>query len=520
MFPKTLLTPWPLLTQTPAVPLEISLTWKPPTQAPAALTTAFKGEPGWADMGALSSALRRAGVLDNQAIALPGTTVMMPFGMRILERYVDLVHRLYRQCGLEEWDYPFLTPTKNFDPVRRFLNLDNLLLHVGTDKDFQKQTPRATLGPTGEEVIYPHWRHFIRKSSNLPVQMYRRSRYFRPASSGKRSGRSIMRGMEAADVFEFHCAYATPTEADTALHRYFDLFQRITQSLYVPVLWSTRPPWTNKEAVSLWAIGGDTPLPTGSTVQIASIYNQGQIFSKAYDIGFKQDGTFHHTYHVTGAITRRIFFAHLLLGMHASGDLLIHPDLAPDQVVIVFLVGVENDEPNVETLVQTLREHGIRTRLIRAPKVQIANRERRMNRNRGVPVEVYIQARRWQGDAFKVVLTRADTHEEAVSFSKDLRTLLSFVQPLLHNLGVAYEQRVQNFFEHHCREVASADALQETLLARYVAVCPLAAHKEVVLQIGRWHLGEVLGFTQSPESRLCVITGSPVDTVAFVSPRL
>lgn len=513
-FPEHLLTRWPHPAASTAEPSPSASgwTWRAPKHKPEAEPPASQ-----MDMGTFTAALRRAEVLDHQAVNLPGGVVMMPYGVRLLERYVEIVHRLYREAGLELWEYPFIAPTENFAPVDRLLDLGGSLLHVGNDDDFAEGTPRATLCPTGEEVIYPHWGQIIRCREDLPLRMYRRSRYFRPSSSGRRAGPSLFRGFEAPDVFEFHCAYEGEGPGEASLSHWLALFERVAHASHVPVLWSTRPPWTNRAAVSRWTIGGDAPLPTGRTVQVGSLYNQGHVFAEAFGVGFKEHGVWHPTYHITGALSRRLLYAHLMLGLHPSGDLFVHPDLAPDHISVTFLPGAERDENAACALVSRLREGHLRVRFALAESSRAANKMRRKDRERGVPVQVFVQGRRTPEDAFKVVVGRADTHEEAVEYPHDLHSLAPRLGPLLRDVGTAYDLRARAHGQ--VQEVGTLEGLEEAYAARRVAVCPLRADEASVREIDAARGAEVLGFVQRDERNRCVLSGASVPTLALVSPR-
>jgi len=522
MIDRQFLTTWPDLFKPSVDPCELFLEWRPPKpdEKPRPLIETV-GANGWADFGDFSTALKKAGVLDNRTVNLPGALVILPFGIRLVEQFCQIVRQLYVQHDLQEYDYPFIVPLESFEPVRSIFPLDNRLLHIGTDIDFQAQKPRATLCPTGEEVIYSHWEKIVRSPSDLPIKMYRRARFFRPASSGKRSGRSVFRPMEAGDVFEFHCCYATSQERDRTLPHYLDMLRKISEAMHVPTLWSTRPSWTNHHQIAEWAIGGDVPLPSGATVQTACLYNQGQIFSKAYGIGFKQKGEFNYTHHVTGAITRRLLLAHLMLGMDSSGALFIHPDIAPDQVAVVFQRGIQEDAVAVEDFISTLQRSGIRTRFTQVESRNALNKERHNNRQQGIPLEVVLQGRRHPKDTFKLILTRADTWEEAIFYCcDDLKLVLPLVQPILHNVGVSYYERVRRFFVSQCQQVSTTQTLRDAIAARYVGICPIVANEAVAVEIGSWGHGEILGYACGREMQKCALTGELTDVVAFVSPRI
>jgi prolyl-tRNA synthetase len=397
------------------------------------------------------------------------------------------------------------------------MDLDNRVLYVTTKSGLDDHKPYAILCPSGEEVVYAHWQRRVRRREDLPIEMYRRCSYFRPVPPG-RSGLSLFRAAEARDVFEFHACFVDEAERRNALERYLQMLRDLTDELRLPVLFSTRPTWTNNKAVSQKTIGGDLALPTGSTLQIACLYEQGQIFSRAFGIGFQKDGAMSYAEQVTGATSRRLLFTHLLLGMDADGCLFVHPDLAPDPVIVVFCPGSEDDLQTISVFAESLRARGTAVLVELASADSIRSVQKR-HRLRGVPLEILLFGRRSPADSFKVVLTRADTRSEAsMQTERLIEEIGPLIRPLLREIGSSYESRVSSFFE---RQLAWCDgeSLENQAKERRLLACPMLPSEDNVHRAERLNLGEVLGFARDSTKRTCVFTGEETSVVAFLSPR-
>jgi hypothetical protein len=498
----------------PIIPRQVVLPWRTAGASPYDRKT-FAAMP----LGRFASALKQAGVLDNRAVDLPGASVVLPFGVRLFEGFRAIVRQEYLACGLEEFEYPLAAPRETFAPTASLFPLDDMLLHLASDTELAESTARASLCPTGEAIIYTHWRRMIRTVNDLPIQMFRQARYFRPLRS-KGAGPSILRGMEAADIFEFHCAYATEKACRAALDRFGAMLRRLAARLHLPVLWCTRPPWTNRRQVSEWTIGGDVPLPIGSTVQVSCLYNQGQRFSRPYDVGFKSGGVRTHTRHITGFSSRRMPIVHLMLGVDERGMLFLHPDLAPDQVVLLFTQGAKDDSSLIDQLIGKFAASGLRTRLERPSRTSELNRLLRDSVTRGVPVLLLIQGRRHDGDRIKLVARRSDTGEEASLQLTSAAALVDTAKELIAAIGECFDARIQHLVASRCLETNDLVTLRGVLDARRVAICPLASIESTVQEVASWRTGEVLGFTKTAEARPCIITGTLTNARAFVSPRL
>ncbi|MGF1430805.1 hypothetical protein [Kitasatospora sp. LaBMicrA B282] len=501
----------------PPAPVAATLPWQPPHDGSTvrALADTALGDPSF-DLGRFARWLREADVLDQDPIELPGATVTLPHGMRLIRRFDELAMRTYEQAGFEQYDYPMLVPDSVLTPTRRIMPLDGALVYAGDDEDWAAGRKRMVLTPTGEGAVYTHWAKLVRTRQDLPLLTYRRARYFRPA----RSGRSVFRAIEAPDIFEFQACYADRAEAEQGLRTAVAMARTLAERMHVPVLWSRRPPWTNNEGVSETTIGGDVPLPHGGTLQVGCLYDQGQRFSRVYDVGFRDGAERHHTHHVTGALTRRLVLTHLMLGMDADGELLVHPDLAPTQVALTLTTEDARDRAEAEQLVARLTEAGLRCELRIAPARGAAGRLHRRWRRQGVPLRVYLQPRRDPADRIRAVVVRADTREEAVLLPEHLADLAEPLVPAVAEVGHGYRRRAFGFAADQCHPAHDEAAVRKVLAQRAVALTPLAATKEAVVTVAGWGLGEVLGFRESASPAPCAVTGVPTTTLAYVSPRV
>jgi hypothetical protein len=496
--------------------------WRPGTAAGdvRALVDTVGPEAGWAGLGDFSRALRAAGVLDNDAVALPGTFALLPYGVRLVAGFAALVGRACEARGFEEHDYPFVAPPEALAGMERVLPVRHRVLYAGAAEALAAGEPQLVLCPTGEPVVYSHWARLVRGAGDLPLRVFRRARYYRPISRGKHRAQGVFRSVEAGDVFEFHGCYADEPGQQAELGGMAGMLRAVADAWRVPVLWGVRPPWTNHADVSRWTLGGDVPLPTGTTVQVACLYDQGQIFSGAFGVRFAAPGGQRTPFQLSGAVTRRMVLAHLFLGMHAGGELLVHPDVAPHPAAIVLRPGAEDDAPFVAELAARLAQAGCRSSLVVAARNDDARRECLRLRRAGTPVVILVQGRRSPDDRLKVVLTRADTHGEASLFAASAAEAAAPVPAVLRAVGRAYDLRVRGFAAAQ-RVAASTEAeVRDGVRARRVTVCPLDASAGAVAALERGVAGEVLGFAPGAAPAPCVVTGVPVSTVAFVSGRV
>ncbi|MDO0925008.1 hypothetical protein QQY24_06105 [Streptomyces sp. TG1A-8] len=498
----------------PPAPAPHHLPWRPSRDGAAVTPLAEALDAGaHFDLGLFGRRLKEAEVLDAGAIAAPGAMIMLPFGMGLIRRLDVLARDIYEAEGYREYDYPHLLPAPILDPTRQVLP-GAPLLYAGDDADWAAGHRKAVLSPTGEAAVYTHWAQTVRQRSDLPLHVYRRARYFRPA----RAGGSVFRSAESGDVYEFQSCFPDSGTAARGFTNAVTMARRLCSAMHVPALWSTRPPWTNNTSVANVTVGADTPLPHGSTVQVGCVYDQGTRFSRPYGIAHRDSRGRHFTHHVTGALTRRLVLTHLVLGMDAHGELLIHPDLAPVQVALTLAGGTGQDRADAEALVTALGQRNIRCELHVGDRRETGRLHRRWRRQ-GVPLRVYLQPRRDADDAIRVVVVRADTREEAVFRPRLLPDLASVLPAALGEVGIGYLRRSLALAARRVR-IADRATVRDVLATRSAAVVPLEPTEEAVDEVASWGQGEVLGLRRVTATAPCIHSGRPTDTVAYVSPRV
>lgn len=471
------------------------------------------------DLGKFSSALRTAELFDNRSIDLPGAVIALPNGQRLLGHFCRLVRQHYEAAGLIEYDYPYLAPLSSIATFSQVFPADHRVLFVGTRMDFNQGQPRGVLVPTGEPSIYPHWKKVIKTHRDLPIEMYQHSRFFRPWSKDK-TGRGIFNTLEGADMFEFHACYEKGGAADAG-RRLFHMLVGLAEAIAVPILWSTRPPWSNHAEVSRATVGGDSPLPSGATLQVGTLYDQGDIFSRRYDIRYVDaDGRSLNPHHVVGAVSRRLLLAHLLYGMLTNGSFLPHPDISPYQVHIIVRRTERDGADSVTALVSALSARGLRIRISVADGGHDVARALKHSARLLVPLTIILQGRRHDDDVARFVFRRSDDLSEVYDQGPDFSALSSdLVLDALSDLRHAYETRIHRYFMSRCTEVRTIEDARAALRARKVVLCPLEFNREAGDEIARWQQGEVLGYVEAFEPRPCIVSGRVCSTSAFVSPR-
>lgn len=465
------------------------------------------------DLGWFASKLEQADIIDARTVALPGATIMLPWGVELLKRFRALLDPLFEAAGYAEYELPDLAPESMYEPVRRAFPRQQNLLHVGDDDDWLVGRPRAVLAPTGEATVYAHWARTVRTSAQLPIRLRRNARYFRPVPRGSRSGRGIFRPLEAPEVHEFHACFADRPAARVGLAEALNLAREAGEAARVPVLWSTRPPWTNHGEIADAAFGGDALLPSGGTVQVGCVYDQGQRFAQAFGIRLRDRVPPAHPFHVTGGVTRRLLLVHLFQHMTGEGQVRLHPDLAPAQVTVHSAGSADS-----QALLAALRAAGLRvTSAVHSDRRSARALEQRWRR-RGVPVRVLVQEPRHDTDQARVVMFRHTGQAEQVMYLDSAARSCGAIVDAVSSVGRQLDAEAAESVRRRIVSVADRP-IGDTLARRDVAVTPLAPTRAAVEALEHAYPGEVLGLQRTARRGTCPVTGDATCSRALVAAR-
>lgn len=455
------------------------------------------------DMGAFGRALRAAGFVDSTAVQLAGAMVWLPAGMRSVRRFRARVRAALDGAGLEECEYPLLNRPEVYAPEAAFFDLGGRLM--GVDVDLAGGgPPRAVLSPTGEATIYTHWAD---ERAALPRRIYQCARYFRPAPSGRRSGRGPFRPIESADVFEVHCGHRDAEAARAEVRGLLGVLGRLADGLPLPVIWSRRPPWGNHGGCAEQTFGGDVWLPAGKTVQVGCVYDQGSIFARAF--GLEGGDRSQPARIVTAAFSRRALLAHCMLSLAAYAGPAVHPRLAPWDVELV----AAGDDGGIGA---ALAEAGLRVRVIRTARGRALGRALRAPMH--APLRVVSGAGRRSAPR-GAALVRGDDGAERRLPPMAPGALAEVAARVIDGVGARVEADLAARARGAVQAVgaiAEADAVVE---AGRVARLPLVARPEATAAVEAAARGEVIGFVRDEPAR-CAHSGAMVESRALLARRV
>jgi prolyl-tRNA synthetase len=170
---------------------------------------------------------------------------------------------------------------------------------------------------------------------------------------------------EVSTFKEAHTAHATVEEANAQVETAVGIYKRFFDEIGVPYLISQRPEW-DKFAGAERSIAFDMICPDGRSLQIGTVHNLGQNFSKSFDIAYEtRDGKREHVWQTCYGVSGRAIAAVLIVHGDDHG-LVLPPKMAPIQVVVVPIPS-ENEKEEIikqcEEIAKLLRKNDVRVEL-------------------------------------------------------------------------------------------------------------------------------------------------------------
>jgi len=261
-----------------------------------------------------------------------GMTVWLPYGFKIRGKILQILRYLHDSTAHQEMLFPLLIPETSLDKEAEHIKSFEGELFWVTRGGLTPLDVKLALRPTSEAAIGPMLKLWIRSHADLPIKLYQIVNTFRYET---RATRPLIRVRELDSFKEAHTVHATEREAEAQVKQGIEIYKKFFDSLAVPYKISRRPDW-DKFPGAVYTVSFEQILPDGRTLQIGTVHNLGQNFSKAFDVTYETEtGEREHVWQTCYGI----FAGRPLVGaLAAHGDdngAVLPPTIAPIQVVII-----------------------------------------------------------------------------------------------------------------------------------------------------------------------------------------
>jgi prolyl-tRNA synthetase len=442
--------------------------------------------------------IQKAGLSDNR-YPIKGMNVWTPYGWRIMTLIDGHIRAEMSRTGYQEVCFPLLVPKTEFqkeaEHIKGFDEEVYWVTHAGKN---ELDVP-LLLRPTSETAMYPIFKLWIRSHADLPLKTYQIVNTYRYET---KQTRPFIRIREI-HFFEGHTCHADFDDAERQIQEDLEIMANFAERLAVPYLINKRPDW-DKFPGAFYSLAVDTLMPNGRSLQLGTIHQYKENFSKPYDITYeKEDGEHVHVHQTTYGMSERLLGA--VVGIHGDDKgLVLPPDIAPVQVVIVPIFDKDTAKRVLDTcggLLNSLREASIRAHLddrdIR-PGAKFYYWELR-----GVPLRIEIGPR--DLDKGVMTLVRRDDHEKS---SPVLEEPVPTILEVLREISVSMMCRARAMLD---RDIKDFSDPREAEGHKGIARMPWCGSEECAEDIEKGAGMSILGTSLVHEGKKgdCVSCGKP-----------
>ena len=433
---------------------------------------------------------------------IKGMNVWKPYGWKLMTHVDRMMREEMDKTDHKEVCFPLLIPESLFkkeeEHIEGFGSEVYWVTHAG-DSELEE---RWLLRPTSETAMYPVFSLWIRSHADLPLKTYQIVNTFRYET---KQTRAFIRVREI-HFFEAHTCHVDFEDAEKQIQEDKDIADRLFKKICLPYLFSKRPDW-DKFAGAYYTISIDVLMPSSKTLQLGSIHQYRDNFSKPYEISYEaEDGKHKYCHQTTYGMSERILGA--LVGIHGDNKgLVLPPMVAPTQVVIIPVIFKGKEKEIMETC-ETLHKKLLKEKI----RVHIDDRDITPGNKyydwelKGVPLRVEIGPK--DIEKKQIVIVRRDTGEKnIVTQDKAVKTIQEEFEAMSKKLYDA----AKKFLDGNMHRVKT---VEEAKNKKGIVEIPWCRNKDCALEIENVLEGNTLGepVENTKCEHPCPVCGKPAET--------
>ena len=402
--------------------------------------------------------------------AVRGCMVIKPYGYAIWETIQAELDRRFKENGVKNAYFPLLIPksflSREAEHVEGFAKECAVVTHHRLMNDPEGKgvvvDPKARLEeeliirPTSETIIWSTYKNWISSYRDLPILCNQWCNVMR----WEMRTRLFLRTAEFLWQ-EGHTAHATKEEAEnyaaTMLDVYADFAEKV---MAIPVVKGVKSP-NERFAGALNTYSIEAMMQDGKALQAGTSHFLGQNFAKSFDVQFlTNENKYEYVWATSWGVSTRLMGA-LIMTHSDDNGLVLPPNLAPIQVVIVPIFKKQDQldalMEKLNPVAEELKKLGIRVQIDASnkatPGFKFADYELK-----GVPLRLAMGGRDLENGTIE--LARRDTMtKETVSFDGIVETIQSLLKEIQDNIY----QKALNFRLENTREVDTWEDFKEEI---------------------------------------------------------
>lgn len=460
----------------------------------------------------------KADLAENSSVR--GCMVIKPYGYAIWEKMQAQLDKMFKETGHQNAYFPLFVPKSLFEAEEKnaegFAKECAIVTHYRLKNDPDQPgklmvDPEAKLEeelvvrPTSEAIIWSTYKGWIQSYRDLPILINQWANVVR----WEMRTRLFLRTAEFLWQ-EGHTAHATKEEALAETEQMNNIYAEFAEKFMAMPVIKGRKTDSERFAGAEETFCIEAMMQDGKALQAGTSHFLGQNFAKAFDVKFAtKDGNLEYVWATSWGVSTRLMGA-LIMTHSDDHGLVLPPNLAPIQVVIVPIYKGEEQLKQIseaaEKIASELRAEGITVKYddrdTQKPGWKFAQYELQ-----GVPVRIAIGPKDLEKGS--VELARRDTL--AKEFLPQTEVVAK-VKGLMTEMQENLYQRALDFRETHIAEVEDFEDFKKVLEEKGGFI---SAHwdgtEETETRIKEETKATIrcIPFDRKEEAGNCVYTGKP-----------
>lgn len=411
----------------------------------------------------------KADLAENSAVR--GCMVIKPYGYAIWEKMQAELDRMFKETGHQNAYFPLFVPKSLFEAEEKnaegFAKECAVVTHYRLQNDPDRPgklrvDPKAKLEeelivrPTSEAIIWNTYKGWIQSYRDLPLLINQWANVVR----WEMRTRLFLRTAEFLWQ-EGHTAHETKKEAVAEAELMNNVYATFVENfMAIPVIQGVKSESERfAGAVETYCI--EALMQDGKALQAGTSHFLGQNFAKAFDVKFtSKEGKKDYVWATSWGVSTRLMGA-LIMTHSDDHGLVLPPNLAPIQVVIVPIYKTDEQLNEITTVVNSImsdlksRNVSVKfdNRTTYRPGAKFAQHELQ-----GVPLRIAIGPKDLENGT--VELARRDTLTKEVISLDDLADR---VKGLMIEIQETLFDKAKSYRNNHTTEVNSFDEFKSVL---------------------------------------------------------
>jgi len=412
--------------------------------------------------------VKKAGLAENSPVR--GCMVIKPYGFAIWEKMQQTLDKMFKETGHSNAYFPLFIPksffSKEASHVEGFAKECAVVTHyrlkndevnggVMVDPD-AKLEEELIVRPTSETVIWDSYKNWIQSYRDLPLLINQWANVVR----WEMRTRLFLRTAEFLWQ-EGHTAHATRQEAEEETVQMLNVYAEFAENfMALPV---TKGIKTENErfagAVETYCI--EAMMQDGKALQAGTSHFLGQNFAKAFDVKFaNKEGKEEYVWGTSWGVSTRLMGA-LIMAHSDDEGLVLPPNLAPIQVVIVPIYRKDEELEKISEVAEKF------TKELRARNISVQYDKRDTHKPgwkfaeyelKGVPVRIAIGPKDLEKGTVEIV--RRDTKEKQfVAQGETVEHIVTLLDDIQKNIY----QKAASFKEANTHQADSYEEFKEVI---------------------------------------------------------